>query len=103
MPGLVLVRLGLRSLMLHKLRSGLSILGVVFGVAAVVSMSSVGEGARRETLAQIEAMGIDTVTVRMRHDPELKTAGGLLPNIASNTTGELGRSEKSNERLTQRD
>ncbi len=60
----VLIRLGLRSLMLHKLRSGLSILGVVFGVAAVVAMSSVGEGARRETLAQIEALGIDTVTVR---------------------------------------
>jgi hypothetical protein len=35
---------------------------VVFGVAAVVAMSSVGEGARRETLAQIAALGIDTVT-----------------------------------------
>jgi putative ABC transport system permease protein len=61
---LVLVRLGIRSLLLHKLRSALSVLGVVFGVAAVVAMSSVGEGARRETLAQIEALGIDTVTVR---------------------------------------
>ena len=53
MPLLVLLRLGVRSLKLHKLRSSLSILGVVFGVAAVVAMSSVGEGARRETLAQI--------------------------------------------------
>ena len=60
----VLLRLGARSLRLHKLRSSLSILGVVFGVAAVVAMSSVGEGARRETLAQIAALGIDTVTVR---------------------------------------
>jgi putative ABC transport system permease protein len=63
---LVLLRLGVRSLKLHKLRSSLSILGVVFGVAAVVAMSSVGEGARRETLAQIEALGIDTVTIRPR-------------------------------------
>jgi putative ABC transport system permease protein len=61
--------------MLHKLRSGLSILGVVFGVAAVVAMSSVGEGARRETLAQIEALGIDTVTVRSR--PTDESAAGL--------------------------
>ena len=60
----VLLRLGARSLLLHKLRSSLSILGVVFGVAAVVAMSSVGEGARRETLAQIGALGIDTVTVK---------------------------------------
>ena len=62
----LLLRLGVRSLKLHKLRSSLSILGVVFGVAAVVAMSSVGEGARRETLAQIAALGIDTVTVRPR-------------------------------------
>ena len=46
--------LGLESLLLHRLRSTLSVLGVVFGVAAVVAMSSVGEGARREALAVIE-------------------------------------------------
>ena len=52
----VLLHLGLRSLLLHKLRSTLSILGVVFGVAAVTAMSSVGEGARRESIAQIGAL-----------------------------------------------
>ena len=62
----LLVRYGLRSLLLHKLRSGLSILGVVFGVAAVVAMASVGEGARREAIAQIGALGIDSITVRGR-------------------------------------
>ena len=62
----VLLRLGLRSLLLHKLRSALSILGVVFGVAAVTAMSSVGEGARRESIAQIGALGIDTVILRAR-------------------------------------
>src|SRR4029450_4504293 len=62
----VLLRLGLRSLLLHKLRSFLSILGVVFGVAGVTAMSSVGEGARRESLAQIGALGVDTVTLRAR-------------------------------------
>jgi putative ABC transport system permease protein len=72
----VLVRLGVRSLLLHKLRSALSVLGVVFGVAAVVAMSSVGEGARRETLAQIEALGIDTVTVRAG-PADGASAGGL--------------------------
>jgi putative ABC transport system permease protein len=63
--------------MLHKLRSGLSVLGVVFGVAAVVAMSSVGEGARRETLAQIEALGIDTVTIRTRPAEESEAVVGL--------------------------
>jgi putative ABC transport system permease protein len=66
----VLLRLGLRSLLVHKLRSTLSILGVVFGVAAVVSMSSVGEGARREALEQVGALGIDSVTLRARPAPD---------------------------------
>ncbi len=73
----VLLRLGARSLRLHKLRSSLSILGVVFGVAAVVAMSSVGEGARRETLAQIEALGIDTVTVK----PQAAASGEPLATL----------------------
>jgi len=79
----VLLRLGVRSLRLHKLRSGLSILGVVFGVSAVVAMSSVGEGARRETLAQIGALGIDTVTVRGRRGAEGPPAGLRLVDAES--------------------
>ena len=60
------LRLGVESLLLHRLRSTLSVLGVVFGVASVVAMSSVGEGARREALAQVAAMGIDSITLRAR-------------------------------------
>jgi putative ABC transport system permease protein len=62
----VLLRLGLRTLLVHKLRSTLSILGVVFGVAAVTAVSAVGEGARREALAQIGGLGIDSVTLKSR-------------------------------------
>jgi putative ABC transport system permease protein len=86
---LVLLRLGVRSLKLHKLRSSLSILGVVFGVAAVVAMSSVGEGARRETLAQIASLGIDTVTVRPRPpEPDEKTPAAL-PAAAAASLGRV--------------
>ena len=74
MPPKALLRLALRGLLLHKLRSSLSILGVVFGVGAVVAMSSVGEGARREALEQVGALGIDTITVRPRTEGG---AGGL--------------------------
>jgi putative ABC transport system permease protein len=77
MPPRALLRLGLRSLLLHKLRSTLSILGVVFGVAAVVAMSSVGEGARREALEQVGALGIDTVTVKARPQAEGASVSGL--------------------------
>lgn len=53
-----------RSLMLHRLRSLLSTLGILFGVTAVVSMLSIGEGAKKETLDQIEQLGINTMMIR---------------------------------------
>jgi putative ABC transport system permease protein len=48
----------------HKLRAMLSILGVVCGVAAVLSMLSIGEGAKRETLSQIEQLGTRNIYVK---------------------------------------
>ena len=51
------VRLGIKSLMLHKLRSFLTMLGVVFGVGSVVAMLSVGEGASEEAQKQISKLG----------------------------------------------
>jgi len=50
-------------LMSHRLRSGLTALGVIFGVAAVVGMASIGEGARREALKQIELMGASNIII----------------------------------------
>ncbi len=58
------IQLAVRGLALHKLRSTLSALGIVFGVAAVVAMLSVGEGARQEILAEVGRLGINRVTVR---------------------------------------
>jgi putative ABC transport system permease protein len=50
----------------YKLRTALSVLGVVLGVAAVIAMMSVSEGARREALAQVESLGLDNLVARNR-------------------------------------
>jgi putative ABC transport system permease protein len=50
----------------YKLRTALSVLGVVLGVAAVIAMMSVSEGAREETLRQVELLGLDNLVVRAR-------------------------------------
>jgi putative ABC transport system permease protein len=52
-----LVRLAWKSLWLHRLRSLLTTLGVLFGVAAVVAMLAIGEGASQEAQAQIRRLG----------------------------------------------
>ncbi len=55
---------GFRELWSHKLRSLLTMLGVIFGVSAVIAMVSIGEGARQETLQSIQQLGIDVLHVR---------------------------------------
>jgi putative ABC transport system permease protein len=64
------LRIGIRSILVHKLRSLLTTLGVIFGVAAVISMLSIGEGAKREAIEQIKLLG--TNNIRINH---LKLAG----------------------------
>ena len=49
-------QLGIKNLMMHKLRSFLTILGIVFGVGSVIAMLSVGEGASKEALDQIRKL-----------------------------------------------
>jgi putative ABC transport system permease protein len=57
------VKLGVKSLLLHKLRSMLTMLGVVFGVGSVVAMLSVGEGASRQAQDQIARLGSNNIVI----------------------------------------
>jgi putative ABC transport system permease protein len=58
------IQTGLAELLSHKMRSMLTMLGVIFGVAAVIAMVSIGEGAKQEALDQIKKMGIDVIHVK---------------------------------------
>ena len=56
--------LSLVGLLSHKLRTLLTMLGIIFGVAAVIAMLSIGEGAKQESLEQIRQMGISNIIVQ---------------------------------------
>jgi putative ABC transport system permease protein len=62
----------------YKLRTSLSILGVILGVAAVIAMMSVGEGARRQALEQVERLGLGNVVVRNRTATDGSNGQGLV-------------------------
>ena len=66
---LEMIRLGLHSLRLHLSRSVLTMLGIVFGVGAVVCMLSITQGAREQVLRQISQLGLETITVTSRKPP----------------------------------
>src|SRR5574342_1032588 len=55
---------GIEGLQSHKLRSLLTMLGIIFGVAAVISMLSIGEGAKQEALQQIAQMGMNNIIIQ---------------------------------------
>lgn len=57
------IKLGVKTLMLHKLRSFLTVLGVVFGVGSVIAMLAVGEGASKEALEQIRKLGSHNIII----------------------------------------
>ena len=64
------VQLALKSLLLHKLRSGLTILGIVFGVFSVIAMLAIGEGASKQAQAQVLELGATNVIVRSVKPPQ---------------------------------
>ena len=57
-------QLGVKSLMLHPLRSGLTMLGILIGVWAVIVLTAVSEGASNQVQKQIESLGANTIIVR---------------------------------------
>jgi putative ABC transport system permease protein len=69
--------LGMKSLLLHKLRSGLTVLGIVFGVAAVISMLAVGEGSSRKAQRQFAELGATNIIYRsVKPSDETQASGG---------------------------
>ena len=59
-----LFRMAIRSLISHKLRTFLTALGIIIGVASVISMISIGEGARQQTLSTISKFGTNIITIK---------------------------------------
>jgi len=79
------ITLSLRSLALHKLRSGLTILGIIFGVASVITMLSVGEGASEATQKTIRELGSHNIIIDSvkKEDDEEQSRGVLSYGITN--------------------
>ena len=79
------LRIAIEALGRYRLRTALSVTGVVLGVAAVIAMMSVSEGAAREALAQVDALGLDNLVAQ--------SAGGI------NARGTMKRSLAASDAL----
>ena len=77
------VQLGIKNLLLHKLRSFLTMLGVVFGVGSVIAMLAVGEGASKEALDRIRKLGSHNIIISSIKSIEETTTTNVRPGMAS--------------------
>jgi len=58
------LKMALRSLLHNRMRTALTMLGIIIGVASVVALMAIGNGAKQDVLERIQAMGTDLLTVR---------------------------------------
>ena len=81
------VKIALQSLPANKLRSGLTMLGIIIGVGAVIALVAAGAGAKAQVTEQFESLGSNLLTISAR--------GGMFRGI--------GQSEPSSAALTDDD
>ena len=74
-------RIALRAISANKLRSGLTILGIVIGVAAVVALMAVGQGATSGITASVEGLGTNLITVSSGGRSFRRMAGGSATSL----------------------
>lgn len=91
-----LFRTALHSLRINPLRSALSVLGVIFGIAAVIVLISMGQGVRAQITDQIKGLGTDLLVVKSGQEatstdlsPQESQLAGQL-NTSSLTQGDVG-------------
>ena len=82
MSPLAILRTALSSIGANKLRAGLTLLGIVIGVAAVISLMAIGRGAQRAITANIESLGTNLLFVR----PGAASEGGVFGGLGSAST-----------------
>ncbi len=78
------LKMGLASLFAHKLRSVLTMLGMIFGVGAVVAMLSITAGAQKEMMSFIDQLGVNNIIVEAREAVdrnELQTVRAISPGL----------------------
>jgi putative ABC transport system permease protein len=78
-----IVKLGVKSLWMHRLRSTLTMLGIVFGVCSVIAMLAIGEGGSQEAQDAIKRLGSTNLIIETVKPPEKQTDTGNTDTVRS--------------------
>ncbi len=75
------IRLGINNLRLHKLRSLLTMSGIIIGIGSVIVMVAIGEGGKQAALEQIQQLGARNIVIRSIRPPESTMATGRTQRV----------------------
>src|SRR5579862_1856935 len=99
------LKMGLASLFAHKLRSLLTMLGMIFGVGAVVAMLSITAGAQKEMMSFIDQLGVNNIIVEAHESVdrnELQTVRAVSPGLTFRDFRAISENVQGLEALTPR-
>ena len=97
--------MGLSSLLVHKLRSLLTMLGMIFGVGAVVAMLSITAGAQKEMISFIDLLGVNNIIVEAKEAVdrnELQSRRAISPGLTFRDYRAIAETVQGIEALTPR-
>ena len=99
------IKMGLSSLLVHKLRSLLTMLGMIFGVGAVVAMLSITEGAQKEMMSYIDLLGVNNIIIEAKEAVdrnELQARRAISPGMSFRDFRSITENVQGIEHLTPR-
>jgi len=99
------IYMGLSSLLVHKLRSLLTMLGMIFGVGAVVAMLSITAGAQKEMMSYIDLLGVNNIIIEAKEAVdrnELQTRRAISPGLTFRDFRAIAENVQGIEALTPR-
>ncbi len=94
------IKVGAKNLTLHKLRSLLTVLGVILGVGSVIAMLAVGEGSKKDALERIRRLGANNVIIRSVKPSENRENFSSSASQQRSRVLEYGLTHRDFERLT---
>jgi macrolide transport system ATP-binding/permease protein len=83
------LKMALRSLLHNRMRSALTMLGIIIGVASVVALMAIGNGAKQDVLERIQAMGTDLLTI-MRGLPAVHASANIVTSFLPEDLPSIG-------------
>ncbi|MFA8301026.1 MAG: ABC transporter permease [Hyphomicrobiales bacterium] len=96
-----ILNIALEAVLSNRIRSFLTGLGIIFGVAAVIAMMSIGKGARQEILEQIKKVGVNNIVITAKSSEDLQQESEDSDKKSSKTPFSPGLTVKDAESIKQ--